>query len=267
MASRTKQKEAARARRLAEERARLERERRQRRLRTLGGVVLAAIAVVVVAIVISSSGGGGNGGLQTGTTATKTASGVNSLLAGIPQNGTTIGNPNAPVTVTEFGDLECPVCKDFALSSEQQLIANDVRSGKVKLVFRSLETATGNGPNPSVFPTQQAAALAAGQQHLGWNYIMLFYNEQGQEGTGYVNDAYLTGLAHQISGLDFAKWQSDRASSSLTSQVTQDEQAAQAKGFDSTPTIVVQGPKGQAQPIVGDPSTYSQLEQTIKSVQ
>ena len=53
------------------------------------------------------------------------------------------------MTVTEYGDLECPVCRDFALGAENQLISNDVRSGKVKLVYKSLETATGNGPTPA----------------------------------------------------------------------------------------------------------------------
>lgn len=266
MASRTKQKEEARARRLAEERARAERERRQRRLQMIGGVVLAAIAVVVVAVVISSSSGS-PGGLQSGAKASQTSSTVSSLLAGVAQNGNTIGDPKAPVTVTEFGDLECPICRNFALTSERQLIANDVRSGKVKLVFRSLETATGNGPNPNIFPSQQAAAYAAGLQHLGWNYILLFYNEQGAEGTGYVNDNYLDGLAHQIPALNYAKWTSDRSSSSLLSQVNQDEQAAASKGFNSTPTLVIQGPKGQLRPIVGEPTSYASLEQAVKSVE
>lgn len=264
MASRTKQKEEARARRLAEERARAERDRRTRRMRMVGGVVIAAVAVVAVGIAISS-GGGGKSGLQTGTKANATTSTVGTLLAGIPQHGNTLGNPNAKVTVTEFGDLECPVCKDFALGAENQLIANEVRSGKAKLVYRSLETATGNGPNPGVFPTQQAAALAAGLQQRAWNYIELFYHEQGTEDTSYVNDSYLDGLAHQVSGLNFSQWNTDRTSSTLTSQVTQDEQAAAAKGYNSTPTIVVSGPKGQAQPIVGD-TDYGSLQQAIQSV-
>ncbi len=265
MASRTKQKEEARARRLAEERDRQERERRQRRLRLVSGVVIAAVAVVAVAIAISSGGGSGNKGLQTGPKANATVSGIETLLTGIHQNGNTIGSASAPVTVTEFGDLECPICRDFALGAENTLIAKDVRSGKVKLVYRSLETATGNGPNPGVFPTQQAAALAAGLQGRAWDYIELFYHEQGTEDTNYVNDAYLDGLARQISGLNFSKWNSDRASSSLTSQVTQDQQTAASKGYNSTPTIVVSGPKGQAQAIVGD-TDYGTLEQAIKSV-
>jgi protein-disulfide isomerase len=264
MASRTKQKEEARARRLAEEQTRLERERQQRRLRMIAGVVVAAIVVVAVAIAISS-GGGGSGGLQKGAQLAKTEATVNNLVAGIPQSGGTIGNAKAPVTVTEFGDLECPICRDFALGGEQTLIANDVRLGKVKLVYRSLETATGNGPNPQVFPTQQAAALAAGNQQREWQYILLFYHQQGAEDTGYANDAYLNGLARQVSGLNYAKWSADRQSSTLTNQVVGDEQAAAAQGFKSTPTIVVKGPKGQAQPVASDLS-YGDLQQLIKSV-
>jgi protein-disulfide isomerase len=265
MASRTKQKEEARARRLAEERARQERQRRQRRLRLVSGVVIAAVAVVAVAVAISSGSGNASSGIQTGAKANATVSGVETLLAGISQNGNTLGNPNAKVTVTEFGDLECPICRDFALGAENTLIAKDVRAGKVKLVYRSLETATGNGPDPGVFPSQQAAALAAGLQKREWDYVELFYHEQGTEDTNYVNDAYLDGLARQISGLNFAKWNSDRGSSTLTSQVTADEQAAASKGYNSTPTIVVNGPKGQAKAIVGD-TDYGTLQQAIQSV-
>src|SRR5436309_10075695 len=100
MASRTKQKEQARARRLAEEQARLERERRQRRVRMLGGVVLIAVIVVAVAIVISVSGG--SSAPELGTPAAKREAGtVTALLNGIPQSGNVLGSPSAKVTITE----------------------------------------------------------------------------------------------------------------------------------------------------------------------
>jgi protein-disulfide isomerase len=266
MASRTKQKEEARARRLAEERARAEKAQRARRTRTLAGVLIAAVVVVVVAVVISSSGGGSNSIPAANSPAAKQqASSINSLVAGIPQSATTIGSPNAKVTVTEFGDLECPVCSDFATGAESQLISNDVRSGKVKLVYRSLESATGNGPNPGIFPTQQAAAYAAGQQNKAWNYILLFYHEQGQEGTNYVTPSYLQGLAQQVPGLNYTQWLSASKNPQLAAQVTADEQAAAARGFSYTPTLTIVGPKGQAQPIVGG-TDYGTLESEINSV-
>jgi protein-disulfide isomerase len=265
MASRKEQKEAARQARLAEERARSERQRRERRLRMLGGVVVAAVALIAVAIAVSSGGGGASVIKPNSPAAKQAATTVSKLLANIPQSGNRLGSPTAKVTVTEFGDLECPVCKSFALGAENQLISNDVRSGKVQLVYRSLPTATGNGPDPSVFPTQQAAALAAGLQQRAWNYIELFYHEQGSEDTSYVTTDYLGGLAKQVPGLNYSKWSSDRTSSTLTGQVTTDEQAATAAGYDSTPTLVVKGPKSQAQPIVGD-TTYGALQSAIKSV-
>jgi protein-disulfide isomerase len=266
MASRTKQKEEARARRLAEERARAERDARQRRMRILGGIVVIAIAIVAVAVAISSGGGSGSSP-SLGTAAAKSAgASVSSSLSGIPQAGNRVGSPSAKVTVTEYGDLECPICKDFANAGESSLIKNEVRAGTVKLVYRSLETATQGAPDgQTIFPIQQAAALAAGQQGKGWDYILTFYKLQGPEATNYVTPAFLDGIAKLIPGLNYAQWASARTSSTLINQITADQQAAQTLGLNSTPTLVVQGPRGQAQPLVGNYS-YSAIQAAIKSV-
>jgi protein-disulfide isomerase len=263
MASRAAQKQQARERRLAEEQARSERARRERRLRMLGGVVVLVAAVVAVAIAVSSSGS--SAPKVTGSSGNKAASTVSGLLAGIPQSGNTLGSPSAKVTVTEFGDLKCPICRDFALGAENQIIANDVKSGNVKLVYRSLCTATCSGPQQGIFPTQQAAAYAAGLQGKAWYYIELFYHLQGDESTSYVNSGFLDGLAKLVPGLNYSTWALDAGQSSLKAQVTADENSASSKGFNSTPTVVVQGPKGQAQPLVGD-YPYSSYETAIKSV-
>jgi protein-disulfide isomerase len=264
MASRKEQKEAARQQRLAEERARAERARRDRRLRMLGGTVVVAVAVVAAAIAIGSGGGNDKVVAPTSTAAKQAQSKVNTLLAGIPQQGNTLGSPSAKVTITEYGDLVCPVCKTFALGAENQLIANEVRSGKVKIVYKALETASQQA-NGAMFVPSQTAALAAGNQKKAWNYIELFYHEQGDETSSYVTDKYLSGLAAQIPGLNQSQWSSDRHSSSLSAKVTADEQAAAAAGYNSTPTLLVSGPKSQAQPIVGSAS-YSQLQSAIHSV-
>lgn len=265
MASRKEQKEAARQRRLAEERERAQRARQRRRLQTLGGVIVAAAIVIVAAIVISSSGGSSAAAPKPSSAAAKQAAKtVNAQLAGIPQQGNVLGSPNAKVTMTEYGDLVCPVCKAFALGAEKKLIANEVRAGKVKIVYKALETASGTANN-SMFVPSQAAVLAAGKQNLGWNYIELFYHEQGDETTSYVTDDYLNGLAGQIPKLNYSKWSSDRQSSALAAQVRQDETAAATAGYGSTPTLLISGPKRQAQPIVGD-TDYSSLQAAIKSV-
>jgi protein-disulfide isomerase len=265
MASRAQQKEEARQRRLAEEQARAAQARRQRRTMTLIGIVLIAVIVVGVAIAVFSNGGSGSGPNPTSAAGKQQASVVRTLLNGIPQSGNTLGSSAAKVTVTEYGDLECPICRDFDLGALQQLITSDVRAGKVNVAYRSLCTATCNGPNQAVFPTQQAAAIAAGQQGHEWDYIELFYHQQGSETSSYVNDSFLNALGHEISGLNFSLWSSARSQNALAIQVTADQQAAAGAGYNSTPTIVVKGPKGQAPVIVGSVD-YSKLESAIKSV-
>jgi protein-disulfide isomerase len=281
MASRTKQKEEARARRLAEERAAADRAQRTQRMRMLGGVLAVAIVIIAVAVAISTSGGGnGKPAPKPGSSASKaTVTAVSNLLAGIPQSGSTLGSPNAKVTITEYADLECPVCDAFALPSTantsdgtsgtgwfDQLVKQYVRTGKVKIIYRSLESATANGPNASMWPQQQAAVYAAGLQHKAWQYVETFYYQQQSETTAYVTPSFLRSIAEQVAGLNVSRWASDLNNPSLQSQVASDGQTAQARGFSYTPTFVIQGPKGQATPIQSLPSSYSQLTSEINSV-
>ena len=264
MASRREEKEEARNRRLAQEQASKERALRRRRFRVLGG--LGMIALVLVAVVIAmSSGASGSAPRPHSAAASKAAAKVDALLGGIPESGTTLGSPKAKVTLTEFGDLKCPICREFALGAERQLIARDVRAGRLRIDYRSLCTATCAGPQPGVFSTQQAAALAAGEQHQAWYYIELFYHLQGDETASYVNSLYLNGLAKLVPGLNYTRWLADRGSPRLSSQVDADQHAAQAVGFSGTPSVIVKGPNGVRKiAYLGDYATY---EAAIKAVQ
>ena len=132
-------------------------------------------------------------------------------------------------------------------------------------MYRSLETASGGSPIANVFPTQQTAAYAAGKQDKAWNYILLFYNEQGQEETGYATNSYLQSLATQIPGLNLPQWEAARNDSSLSQQVAADEQYAQSKGWSSTPTVIISGPKGE-QDFTQSLENYSTYQSAINSV-
>jgi protein-disulfide isomerase len=265
MASRTKQKEEARARRLAEERARAERARRQQRVRMIIGAVAVAVVVVVAAIVIST-GGAKKGGIQTGGKGNATVAAVNNLLTGIPQSGNTLGNPKASITMTYYGDLKCPVCQAFTLQGGfQQLVSHEVRSGKVKVVYDAFCTATCNGPDPNEFPLQQAAALAAGTQDRFWQFTELFYRQQESETDAYVTTSFLDSLARQVTGLNFAQWNTARSNPNLTAEVTSQQSGGKTIGVSGTPTLIFKGPKGQAVPNSAVP-TYAQLQQAIKQV-
>lgn len=213
--------------------------------------ILAGLIVLAIAGCGSSSGAPAGPtisrpGLQTGKAPAGTVHGpregegtaaiASSLLAGIQQHGNTLGDPKSPVTVKYFGDLECPACRRFQLTVLPSLIKAYVRTGKLKIEYHSLETVT---PTPSAFEAQQVAALAAGKQNKMWNFIELFYQEQGREHSGYVTESYLQGLARQVGGLNLIEWTAGRNDPELVRTLATDARAARSAGMNATPTFLL----------------------------
>jgi protein-disulfide isomerase len=220
----------------------------------LGGAGVVAIIVIVIAVAVSTSGGGKT--VKPETSAARTAQrDVVSLISGIPQSGNVLGNPKAPVTMQYFGDLECPICREFTLGALPSLINNYVRRGKLKIEYRSMSTATGNaersGAEPTgTFNTQQIAALAAGKQQRMWYYVELFYHEQGEEDSGYVTPEVLHGIATQVPGLDLAKWESERHNPEFGSQLEKDKEVEGENGFEGTPAFLLGKTSGHMEKVV-----------------
>jgi protein-disulfide isomerase len=234
--TRKERREHARSERKALEAAAAAQAARRARLVRLGAVI-GAVVVVIAVILIATSGGGGSAAPKAGSKEANTqAAAVVSLLKNIPQSGNTLGNPKAPVTLRYFGDLECPICKEFTLGALPPLIEKYVRAGKLKVEYLSLQTAT---DEPETFRTQQVAAYAAGKQSLAWYFIELFYHEQGQEKTGYVTESYLQGLAQQVPGLNLPNWSAARNDPALAEQVTRDAQLANQQNFTGTPSFLI----------------------------
>jgi protein-disulfide isomerase len=258
--TRKQRREQARAQRKAIEEAEASGAARRKRLIQLGSVI-GAVVVIVVVILVATSGGGAKTGLEETTgnnpKTPKVVTEVTSLLAGIPQNGNTLGDPKAPVTLQYFGDLECPICKQFTEGALKPLIEKYVRTGKMKIEYRNLETAT---REQETFRTQQAAALSAGKQQKAWDYIELFYHQQGEEDTGYVTENYLQTLAKQVPGLNLTTWTADRGNPEFTNTITSDAQAANNAGFTGTPSFLVGKSGGSMQKLeyasLSDPSSF-----------
>jgi protein-disulfide isomerase len=163
-------------------------------------------------------------------------SAIDAILGGIPQSADALGSPAAPVRLDYFGDLECPFCRAFSLEVLPSIVQRWVRPGTLLIRYRALRTATSD---PDVFLAQQVAALAAGRQDKLWNLVEIFYDEQREEGTGYVTDAYLEGIAGQVAGLDLARWASDRHDPELARDIAGDEQAAEGAGLRGTPSFLI----------------------------
>jgi protein-disulfide isomerase len=207
--------------------------RRDRRFKLLGTVLAAALAVVIVAVV-ASGGGGSAGGSKSGKIGG--AAEVTARFAGIPQNGLVLGNPNAPVTLVEFADLKCPVCRQYTLSAFPTLVDRYVRTGKVKMQLE-LQHFVGNQNNDSEHAARMA--LAAAQQNKLWQFADLFYLNQRDETQTYVNDVFLRRIASAVPGLDVNKAFAARNGPAITQELQQASSEFTTAGFNGTPSFAV----------------------------
>jgi protein-disulfide isomerase len=243
--SRKERREQARAQRKAVEEQHAASAERRRRLTLLGGA-LGVVAVVVVVILIATGGSSGKAPTSGSKEAQETVAAVSQTLAGTQQTTNVLGSPTAPVTLQYFGDLECPICQAFTLLVLPTFVQQQVRTGKVKVVYRSICTATcdrGTAQQQQQFNSQQIAAYAAGKQNRFWQYADLFYRQQKKEGTLYATDAFLTGLARQA-GVHVPTWQADRGSPALKAQLAADSAYATKAALSGTPTLIMSGKQG-----------------------
>jgi protein-disulfide isomerase len=252
--SNKREREKRREERLREEAQASGGDRRTRLLQMAAGVVFLVVVAVVVLIVVNGSGDDGGGD----ATNIADAAEVNGELAGLPQKTMTIGDPKAPVELIEYGDLQCPVCKQHAEEILPPIIQGPVKQGQAKLTFQNF---TIIGPQ-SV--TAGEAAVAAGEQGVGWNFVELFYRNQGKENAGYADDAFLEAVAKGAGVKDLAKWNKDRKSKKAEEAVNGATSQAQTYGFTGTPSYAIKGPGTNGVELLGSPGSAAALEEAIQ---
>jgi protein-disulfide isomerase len=261
--TRKQRREAARAERVAAERAQAAAAQRRRRLMIVGGVLAAAAIVVVVAIAVSS--GGGDNAASRPAAAQKTSGAIpgqkesSEMLAGIPQKGIYLGNPNAPVRLVEFADLQCPICREYSLQSLPQLVQDYVRTGKVRMEFRNLSFL---GPD-SV--TAGRAAAAAAQQNKLWNFADVMYFNQGEENSGYVTPQFVDRI-NKAAGVDSAEADAYAKSAASEEPLGAANTLANQYGVNATPTILVGKRGGTLKAVDADATDVNAYKSAIDAV-
>lgn len=226
-------------------------DRRTRMLQLAAGAAFLALAVVLVLIVLATSSGGDGGDTKLEGTAE-----VNRALQGIPQDGMLLGDREAPVELVEFADLQCPFCKAFTEEVLPPIIENQVRNGEVKIGFRNF-TIIGEQSLPA-----GAAALAAGAQGRGWNFVELFYRNQGAEDSGYADDEFLEAIAKGAGVQDIGRWNDER--DEFTAEVEKTTAEAQKLGFSGTPSLAIEGPGTKGLEPIQTPGSTGELEAAIE---
>ena len=208
--------------------------------RTLVLVLVAAAVVAAVAIGVALAAFGDDdeaAGTEGSTTAAATAAPVEietaslATIRGLPQAGQVLGAADAPVTLVEYADLQCPFCAEFSRETFPAVVDRWVRDGRVKVDFRGLRFLGEDSEKALRF------ALAAAEEDKLWHVVELLYENQGEENSGWVTDGLLRAVA-EAAGLDYE--QTRAAADALPeSALAELEAQAQADQVEGTPAFYV----------------------------
>ncbi len=227
---------------------------RQASPRVLAAAAVGIAAIVAAIVLVVTLGGSSNGtgdlpaigSLETNLTGARE---IEALFEGIPQSGNILGKASAPVTLTEFIDLQCPACREFEAAAFPDLVEKWVRTGKVKVDMQAWAFI---GPDSL---RGRAATIAAGDQGKAFNYAALLYANQGAENAGWLDDDMVGRVAAAIPGLEVQKLLADRASPDVKARASAVDARATTDRVTSTPTIFV-GRTGSK----GTPVTLTSLD-------
>ena len=189
-----------------------------------GGAIAVAVALVLVAVVFR----GGSDNAETAPVETPTVD-----FTGIPQDGAVLGNAKAKVTLIEYADLQCPACRQYALSIFPSVVESHIRPGEVKTEFRGFPFLGDDSLKAQRFVT------AAGLQDRLWSLQEALYRNQGAENSGWVTDELIRELAGEIPGLDVDKLFVDADSDEVAATVQKGIDQAQAADVPGTPTFFI----------------------------
>ena len=194
------------------------------------------LALVVIGGVLLSRGGSttGNGTDNPGT----------GVVSASIDDDAVLGDPNAPVTIIEFSDYQCPFCRKFWTEAYPQIKSQYIDTGKVKLVFRDF-------PLTSLHPMAQPSAEAAecvrelGGDEAYYEYHDKMFSEQNILDSGSASGPVSKTITY--TNADLKAWATDIGynigscldSGKYASEVQKDARDAQAAGYSGTPGFLI----------------------------
>ncbi len=228
------------------------RRKRQQRQRIMIFAVISGIALLVVAVVVLSSV------LQANRPVGEF---VRITPAPRPNaNGTAMGDPNAPVRLDLYVDFQCPACKNFAETTERQVVENYVAAGKVYYVFHQYPFLDQRSVTKE---SQQAAnaSMCASEQQRFWDYHDILIANWNGENQGAFSDQRLLAFAESL-GLDMPAFEKCFKENRYKDEIEADKNAGLQAGVSGTPTVFVNGKTVGREGLI---PTYAEIQAAIEA--
>ncbi len=169
-----------------------------------------------------------------------------------------LGNPNAPVKIVEYSDLECPFCKQFHATLHQAM--NEFgASGQVAWIYRQFPIASLHSKAPNEAEASECANELGGND-VFWKYIDQVFQLTNSNNS--LDPAELPIIAQNL-GLDVTKFNACLVSQRYAQKIADEIQNAADTGGQGTPWTIVVASNGQKFPLQGAVS-YATLRQTIE---
>ena len=160
-------------------------------------------------------------------------------------NGSPIlGNPDAKVTLVEFGDYQCHFCNVFFHETEESLLKKYVETGKVKMIFKDFTIIGPDSINAA------HGAHCADDQGKFWEYHDILYNNWTGENNGWASSENLLAFAEEIK-LDVKEWTDCMLSAKYRDIIAASNSDAKTLGLTGTPGFFVIGPDNSITKIGG----------------
>jgi len=168
-----------------------------------------------------------------------------------------LGSKDAPITIIEFGDYQCPNCKNWFDNTKSEIITDYVETGKVKLYF--VDAAHLGSDSISA----ARASYCAEDQEQYWDFHDYLYSKAAGIQNGWADVESLKEYADEV-GLDTEKFASCIDSDEHKKRVETNIKISSNNNVKRTPSFVIVG--DSAQEMIEGPQPFQVFEQIIDSI-
>ena len=143
-----------------------------------------------------------------------------------------MGNPNAKITIVEFGDYQCTFCYKFHDETMKKITDEHIKTNNVNFIYKDFPL---NGKQ-SILASE--AVYCAQKQNKFWEYHNTLYNNWGGENTGWITENVLLGFARDLE-MNLDDFSQCLGKSEFRQKVLDNEQFGREIGINATPSFLI----------------------------